>query len=63
MIDTPPNSWNLTPIDETAEIQKMSIRNVHRWIDEGTCKAFKLGHQCRIPDEDLQAFIDEVRRR
>lgn len=48
-------------IEETAEILKMSVRNVRRWIDEGKIKAFKLGHQWRIHEEDLQALIDQAR--
>jgi len=49
-------------LEEAADKLKMSVRNVRRWVDDGKIKAFKLGREWRIHEDDLQAVIDKARR-
>jgi excisionase family DNA binding protein len=49
-------------LEEAAEKLKMSVRNVRQWVNDGKIKAFKLGREWRIHEEDLQAVIDNARK-
>jgi len=53
---------NIYTLEETADKLKMSVRNVRRWVDEGKIKAFKLGREWRVHEDDLQAVIDNARK-
>ena len=50
-------------LEEAADKLKMSVRNVRQWVNDGKIKAFKLGREWRIHEEDLQAVIDNARNR
>lgn len=50
-------------IEETAELLKIKPRTVRSWIDQGKLKSFKLGDLVRVHEDDLQAFIDNARKR
>jgi len=57
MVDT------IYTIEEAAAILKIKPRTVRSWIDSGKIKAFHLGDLVRIHEDDLQAVIDQARRR
>lgn len=44
---------------EISEKYKVSYITVFRWIKSGKLKAFKVGKQYRIKQEDLDHFIQE----
>ena len=43
---------------EVAEKFKVTYLTVFRWIKSGKLKAFKVGKQYRVKQEDLEAFIE-----
>ena len=47
----------LLTISQTAEHLQVSTKTIHRWIKAGDLIAHRLGHQFRISEADLQAFI------
>jgi excisionase family DNA binding protein len=51
----------LLTIKDVADRLKVSIKTVRRWIDRGELVAYQLGHQWRIAEPDLSAFL-AVRR-
>lgn len=51
-------------VQEVAQNLKVSERTVRNWIDRGELPAFPIGKRgYRISKADLQAFIDERKRR
>ena len=44
---------------EIADMFKVSRQTVYRWVKSGELSAFKLGHDWRIKNSDLQKFIEE----
>jgi len=52
----------LTP-DEAAKILKVNVRTVTNLIRAGDLKGVKVGRVWRIREEDLEAFIDQERRK
>lgn len=44
---------------EVAEKFKVTYLTVFRWIKSGKLKAFKVGKQYRVKQEDLEAFIEQ----
>lgn len=44
---------------EVAEKFKVTYLTVFRWIKSGKLKAFKVGKQYRVRQEDLEAFIEQ----
>jgi excisionase family DNA binding protein len=46
-------------LPEIADMLKVSRQTVYRWVKSGELPAFKLGHDWRIKDSDLQKFIEE----
>ncbi len=44
---------------EVAEKFKVTYLTVFRWIKAGKLKAFKVGKQYRVKQEDLEAFIEQ----
>lgn len=48
----------LLTIEEVAEILKVSDRTVHRWLQEGKFKAYKIGRLLRIKESDLHTFVN-----
>ena len=51
----------LLTIVQTAEVLRVSTKTVRRWITAGDLVAHRFGHQWRISESDLQAFI-RIRR-
>jgi excisionase family DNA binding protein len=47
----------LTP-EEVAEMLRVNFRTVHKLIKDGELKAFKVGHQWRIPAEAINEMIE-----
>lgn len=52
-------------LEEAAEVLKIKPRTLRQWVTDGKIKSFKIGDRglIRIHEEDLQAFIDQERRR
>jgi excisionase family DNA binding protein len=51
-------------VPEVAQNLKVSERTVRNWIESGELPAFPIGkHGYRISKADLQAFIDEHKKR
>ena len=50
---------NLLSAKEISKQYKVSYITVFRWIKSGKLKAFKVGKQYRVKQEDLEAFIEE----
>jgi excisionase family DNA binding protein len=48
-------------VQTVAERLGMAERTVRRWITTGELKAFRLGSQLRIAEDDLRAFLDAQR--
>lgn len=44
---------------EVAEKFKVTYLTVFRWIKAGKLKAFKVGKQYRVKQEDLETFIEQ----
>lgn len=44
---------------EVAKRFKVTYLTVFRWIKAGKLKAFKVGKQYRVKQEDLEAFIEQ----
>lgn len=44
---------------EVAKRFKVTYLTVFRWIKSGKLKAFKVGKQYRVKQEDLEAFIEQ----
>ena len=44
---------------EVAEKFKVTYLTVFRWIKSGKLKAFRVGKQYRVKQEDLEAFIEQ----
>lgn len=44
---------------EVAEKFKVTYLTVFRWIKSGKLKAFKVGKQYRVKQEDLETFIEQ----
>ena len=49
-------------LKQLAEVFGVNERTVRRWISSGTLPAYKLGHQWRISQRDLDAFLQRARR-
>lgn len=49
-------------ISVIAELLHVSPKTVRRWIERGDLHAHRLGHQYRITDEDLSAFLARRRK-
>ena len=47
----------LFTIKQTAKLLNASTKTIRRWIDAGDLIAHRIGHQFRISEPDLQAFI------
>lgn len=52
-------------LEEAADVLKIKPRTLRQWVSDGKVKAFKMGDRglIRIHEEDLQAFIDQERRK
>jgi excisionase family DNA binding protein len=46
---------------EVAELLKVSDKTVRRWIKAGDLIAHRLGHQLRLTEADVAAFIRQRR--
>ena len=46
----------LTP-EEVAKYLKVAVETVWRWCRKGTLPAVKIGKYWRIPEDELEAFI------
>ncbi|MBW0158423.1 helix-turn-helix domain-containing protein [Sedimentimonas flavescens] len=47
----------LLTIPEAAELLRVSIKSIRRWIESGELSAAKLGNQWRIRPQDLDRFV------
>ncbi len=55
---TPPTLYTIV---EVAALLKVNAKTVRRWIEAGELIAHRLGHQFRITESDLTAFIRQRR--
>jgi len=44
--------------EEVAKMLRMNLRTVHKLIKDGELRAFKAGHQWRIPVEAVNEMIE-----
>ncbi len=44
--------------EEVADMLRVNVQTVHRLIRDGKLKAFKFGHQWRIPAEAINEMIE-----
>lgn len=51
----------LYTVAEVANLLKVSIKTVRRWIDADELVAHRLGRQLRITESDLSAFLRQRR--
>jgi len=47
----------LYTVEEIAQHLAVSIKSVRRWIGSGELRAYRIGHQLRISEEDLRSFL------
>jgi excisionase family DNA binding protein len=47
----------LRTIREVAELCRVSVRTVRRWIDDDDLVVHRLGRRVLVAEEDLQAFL------
>lgn len=52
----------LHSLQEVAERFGVNERTVRRWIGSGALQAYKLGHQWRISQTDIDTFLQRCRR-
>ena len=45
---------------EVATVCGLSVSTIHRWIETGTLKAFRIGRSIRITEESLQSLLKEI---
>ena len=53
------NQGQLLTIAEVATYLKLSRRTAWRWCKAGHLPAFKVGHQWRVAQQDLEDFISQ----
>lgn len=49
----------LTP-EELSTVLKVNVATIHKLIKEKQLKAFRVGRQYRIPQEELDTFLSDV---
>ncbi|KAA5805957.1 MULTISPECIES: helix-turn-helix domain-containing protein [Thermoanaerobacterium] len=49
-------------VQEVAEMFKVNIHTVYRWIKEGRLNAVKVGDLVRITESELNKFIDSYKK-
>lgn len=47
--------------EEVAERLHIKLRTVWKWLRERKIKGVRMGREWRIPDSDLQAYIDGLK--
>jgi excisionase family DNA binding protein len=52
---------NMYTVAEVAAHLKLAIRTVREYILEGRIKGVKVGKEWRVPDSDLQGYIDRLK--
>ncbi|RJR31603.1 DNA-binding protein [Candidatus Parcubacteria bacterium] len=56
---------NLIPIytlEEVAQVFKVSLRTVYRWVESGQLKSSRLGHKTyRVFEKDILEFMNKNR--
>jgi excisionase family DNA binding protein len=52
----------LLAVTDIADLLRVSIKTVRRWIDRGDLRAHHLGRCVRVSEEDLNAFLAQHRR-
>ncbi|EGD51739.1 DNA binding domain protein, excisionase family [Thermoanaerobacter ethanolicus JW 200] len=49
-------------VKEVAELLKVNIHTVYRWVREGRLPAIKIGDLVRIPESELNKFLEEHKK-
>jgi len=49
----------LFTVREVAELLKVNIMTIYRWIKEGKIKQTKIGRSVRIDESELNKFINQ----
>ncbi len=47
--------------EETADILKVNIMTIYRYIKAGKIKAYKIGKEFRIDKKEFNKFLDKVK--
>lgn len=50
-------TWEVYTIAEAAEVLKVSMQTVQKFIKGKQLKAYRIGHQWRVLDSDLLSFV------
>ena len=54
-------SITMLQVQEVAELLKVSVKTVRRWIDSGELAAFRIGRGVRVSHAELARFITSHR--
>jgi excisionase family DNA binding protein len=46
---------------ELADILKVNVMTIYRYIKKGRIKAYKIGNDIRIKNDDFERFLSETR--
>lgn len=57
----PPEQPEFLAPQEVAELLRVSVYTVRRWIKEGDLPAYKVGRSWRIDQEELERWLDAQR--
>jgi len=49
-------------VSEVAEVLKVSIKTIRRWIERGDLHVHQIGRQHRVAEEDLLIFLGKTRK-
>lgn len=57
-----PSNLNIYTLEEVAQVFKVSLRTVYRWVESGQLKSSKLGRKTyRVFEKDLIDFMNKHR--
>jgi excisionase family DNA binding protein len=51
----------LLTVDQAAEYLQANTQVIRRWLREKKLPGFKVGHEWRIDEKDLAAFIEDAK--
>lgn len=62
LTEGPPEQPEFLTPQEVAELLRVSVYTVRRWIKEGDLPAYKVGRSWRIDQEELERWLDAQRQ-
>lgn len=57
------NKIDFMTAQETADILKVNIMTIYRYVKAGKIKAYKIGKEFRIDKKEFNKFLDKVKVR